>query len=119
MICRPTRSNRTDTLFPYTTLFRSEEPALVGAVEMGLAIDTRRRLAVSQDEAVEDVLAVALGKARDDAKAVRFRQRAEPCHLRAVSRFREVPNGFAGAIAGERQLGRDQQTRAAGRRMPR
>src|SRR3546814_20999132 len=27
MIRRPPRSTRTDTLFPYTTLFRSEEPA--------------------------------------------------------------------------------------------
>src|SRR3546814_1251739 len=28
MIRRPPRSTRTDTLFPYTTLFRSEAPAL-------------------------------------------------------------------------------------------
>src|SRR3546814_14302022 len=27
MIRRPPRSTRTDTLFPYTTLFRSKEPA--------------------------------------------------------------------------------------------
>src|SRR3546814_5133479 len=27
MIRRPPRSTRTDTLFPYTTLFRSDEPA--------------------------------------------------------------------------------------------
>src|SRR3546814_5436305 len=30
MIRRPPRSTRTDTLFPYTTLFRSNERALVG-----------------------------------------------------------------------------------------
>src|SRR3546814_16042576 len=30
MIRRPPRSTRTDTLFPYTTLFRSEIPAIVG-----------------------------------------------------------------------------------------
>src|SRR3546814_4128453 len=29
MIRRPPRSQRTDTLFPYTTLFRSPEPALL------------------------------------------------------------------------------------------
>src|SRR3546814_2428510 len=29
MIRRPPRSTRTDTLFPYTTLFRSEQPRLV------------------------------------------------------------------------------------------
>src|SRR3546814_1935759 len=32
MIRLPPRSTRTDTLFPYTTLFRSAKPALVGAV---------------------------------------------------------------------------------------
>src|SRR3546814_18458622 len=32
MIRRPPRSTRTDTLFPYTTLFRSREPALCGPV---------------------------------------------------------------------------------------
>src|SRR3546814_14092852 len=30
MIRRPPRSTRTDTLFPYTTLFRSEHPRLTG-----------------------------------------------------------------------------------------
>src|SRR3546814_12928733 len=30
MIRRPPRSTRTDTLFPYTTLFRSEQDAVVG-----------------------------------------------------------------------------------------
>src|SRR3546814_18525541 len=29
MIRRPPRSTRTDTLFPYTTLFRSDQPTLV------------------------------------------------------------------------------------------
>src|SRR3546814_14308971 len=37
MIRRPPRSTRTDTLFPYTTLFRSRvgAAALAGAVEVG------------------------------------------------------------------------------------
>src|SRR3546814_19275941 len=35
MILRPPRSTRTDTLFPYTTLFRS--PAIVGAATDALA----------------------------------------------------------------------------------
>src|SRR3546814_15867139 len=33
MILRPPRSTRTDTLFPYTTLFRSRIADLVGSVE--------------------------------------------------------------------------------------
>src|SRR3546814_8764461 len=32
MICRPPRSTRTDTLFPYTTLFRSLVGALAGCL---------------------------------------------------------------------------------------
>src|SRR3546814_5735705 len=36
MIRRPPRSTRTDTLFPYTTLFRSDEAGLVdGLVDVG------------------------------------------------------------------------------------
>src|SRR3546814_16206233 len=31
MIRRPPRSTRTDTLFPYTTLFRSREPGAIGS----------------------------------------------------------------------------------------
>src|SRR3546814_19715822 len=40
MIRRPPRSTRTDTLFPYTTLFRSPEEILL-LVEAGLELDHR------------------------------------------------------------------------------
>src|SRR3546814_8965637 len=43
MIRRPPRSTRTDTLFPYTTLFRSQEPA--GGVRDGECVAGVRRLA--------------------------------------------------------------------------
>src|SRR3546814_15276650 len=33
MIRRPPRSTRTDTLFPYTTLFRSDLPAVISATD--------------------------------------------------------------------------------------
>src|SRR3546814_11443302 len=36
MIRRPPRSTRTDTLFPYTTLFRSRARAIDGTVDMTL-----------------------------------------------------------------------------------
>src|SRR3546814_11594735 len=49
MIRRPPRSTRTDTLFPYTTLFRSISvadlrfaPEKVDAYERGLKLDLRR-----------------------------------------------------------------------------
>src|SRR3546814_3225608 len=38
MIRRPPRSTRTDTLFPYTTLFRSLAAAGLGAVRAGTAM---------------------------------------------------------------------------------
>src|SRR3546814_1613626 len=37
MIRRPPRSTRTDTLFPYTTLFRSNAASLPGALCRGIA----------------------------------------------------------------------------------
>src|SRR3546814_7540601 len=39
MIRRPPRSTRTDTLFPYTTLFRSLRTAVVGDLEVRLHLD--------------------------------------------------------------------------------
>src|SRR3546814_14549748 len=46
MIRRPPRSTRTDTLFPYTTLFRSLE----------VDVDVRRLLALARDEPLEQEL---------------------------------------------------------------
>src|SRR3546814_12395233 len=37
MIRRPPRSTRTDTLFPYTTLFRSSEPAFADVRALSMA----------------------------------------------------------------------------------
>src|SRR3546814_8772382 len=50
MIRRPPRSTRTDTLFPYTTLFRSRNSA---AVYKGEAVDVRR---IGRDLGVRYVL---------------------------------------------------------------
>src|SRR3546814_3486876 len=43
MILRPPRSTRTDTLFPYTTLFRSEEHLAGQAEDHGAGIEERHR----------------------------------------------------------------------------
>src|SRR3546814_20884955 len=69
MIQRPPRSTRTDTLFPYTTLFRSEERGEdVGARDFILA----RRLD-GQDRALDDAL-----------EAARRRRVAVPLDLQTV-----------------------------------
>src|SRR3546814_11116790 len=51
MIRRPPRSTRTDTLFPYTTLFRSELPASTSALALlvgGVAGEVTRRRELTQ-----------------------------------------------------------------------
>src|SRR3546814_636066 len=51
MILRPPRSTRTDTLFPYTTLFRSHGPAVT--LECVAEIRTRlRRLVECREECI-------------------------------------------------------------------
>src|SRR3546814_20365114 len=52
MIRRPPRSTRTDTLFPYTTLFRSAEPVENEVTQLTVA-DARHRKA---DAAIGDFL---------------------------------------------------------------
>src|SRR3546814_9376931 len=47
MIRRPPRSTRTDTLFPYTTLFRSVVPALAPVPQAGLHTRQRSDLAAA------------------------------------------------------------------------
>src|SRR3546814_19990765 len=70
MIRRPPRSNRTDTLFPYTTLFRSPVEA-ARQVELRLHPRRQRALRISGGEVQpvgRDVRAVEVGF--DDAVVV-------------------------------------------------
>src|SRR3546814_8713577 len=48
MIRRPPRSTRTDTLFPYTTLFRSQLLIFVDRQQRGIIAVTRGRLDLAQ-----------------------------------------------------------------------
>src|SRR3546814_20009976 len=82
MIRRPPRSTRTDTLFPYTTLFRSRSASLDNeevdrarrVVLAGLRRDqeeVRQRGVRAPDlAAVDDVAAVDTPRARPDARHV-------------------------------------------------
>src|SRR3546814_12271939 len=75
MIRRPPRSTRTDTLFPYTTLFRS--PALAAPIESdGFVCDLYRALAFSVGE-------LSVGRAPAPGSAVPGR---------STSRFRKRPS---------------------------
>src|SRR3546814_15022352 len=75
MIRRPPRSTRTDTLFPYTTLFRSATEANVaGDARRGRARSHRgllhRRAAIIGAEVDGDIVGGLLGARRADRPAV-------------------------------------------------
>src|SRR3546814_18491880 len=62
MIRRPPRSTRTDTLFPYTTLFRSAEAAHLRIHLADARQDQHRRLHARDAELLEHVVAVHVGQ---------------------------------------------------------
>src|SRR3546814_19257429 len=91
MIRRPPRSTRTDTLFPYTTLFRSADRA---RAVCALAPSRRRRRACAGDRGLRGVLGQC---------AVRGRLGAGPArrHVRLLHALRTRPDGTdAGLRAG-------------------
>src|SRR3546814_13115883 len=56
MIRRPPRSTRTDTLFPYTTLFRSQDPHFLGELLEPLGKGVIDRIVGERAAAVRDSL---------------------------------------------------------------
>src|SRR3546814_10165574 len=74
MIRRPPRSTRTDTLFPYTTLFRSKDETVAG-FRLGWAPEDRRALqrAMKAEGVDVDVLVEAgLVKRYDDGETADY-----------------------------------------------
>src|SRR3546814_1405929 len=76
MILRPPRSTRTDTLFPYTTLFRSERHVLDADVgdqamraALGIHVVEHRAAAVHGPVAHVEVAVADRGHAFDDAES--------------------------------------------------
>src|SRR3546814_13896305 len=61
MIRRPPRSNRTDTLCPYTTLFRSYTPdAIKSAVELSARYINDRKLSDKAIDVIDEVGAMQM-----------------------------------------------------------
>src|SRR3546814_16029430 len=90
MIRRPPRSTRTDTLFPYTTLFRSEQPLIAQmdiqffAAHAGLD-DTVEILGIDGDDLVH--LAHIERDAAVDGERIAFDRRPRPeWHDRDIGR---------------------------------
>src|SRR3546814_7235590 len=113
MIRRPPRSTRTDTLFPYTTLFRSRGPrgggrrrpgrsvrAIVGAREIQAAEKEGGRSARSEKSLPAHVCRSPLRSRKLTAPG----RMATRCKIRPLlgkrgkARFRITPNGHADAV---------------------
>src|SRR3546814_4342016 len=99
MIRRPPRSTRTDTLFPYTTLFRSSERspgAASSAIAEAMEALTIRRATASDLEAIVALLADdVLGRARENPGPP-----LDPCYADAFAAIERDPNQFL-AVAEE------------------
>src|SRR3546814_16184364 len=73
MVRRPPRSTRTDTLFPYTTLFRSDVVAPNGSVGFRWGEDGKWNIHPGSGAGGAEVkLRLSLIEGRDDAVAVQF-----------------------------------------------
>src|SRR3546814_21008803 len=99
MIRRPPRSTRTDTLFPYTTLFRSSERspgAASSAIAEAMEALTIRRATASDLEAIVALLADdVLGPAREKPGPP-----PGPFYADAIAAIERDPNHFL-AVATE------------------
>src|SRR3546814_5058901 len=97
MIRRPPRSTRTDTLFPYTTLFRSPEKARGRFDGLRLAIGGQDRGAPAATERQRGIFAdfKPLAPAADPARAAQtdrehVRRLAAEHHARAILELRKM-----------------------------
>src|SRR3546814_4233918 len=64
MIRRPPRSKRTDTLFPYTTLFRSAQPELKSPLPIRTALISGRQLENGMSAFGHEHIQVAMAEIR-------------------------------------------------------
>src|SRR3546814_14831067 len=106
MILRPPRSTRTDTLFPYTTLFRS---TAVGRVVLGVfGIGSRLETAVGGP-------GIEVGHGVHDAAAELAKAWAAADHALLFQRARRQPQVLGGFVVGELALGLRGSGREIGR----
>src|SRR3546814_9016407 len=85
MIRRPPRSTRTDTLFPYTTLFRSRRAA-IGRIRLrGDAVSAAEQVeVVDEDDEIEQLADIAV---LDDDASVHERSEEHTSELQSLMRI--------------------------------
>src|SRR3546814_12869890 len=118
MLRLPPRSNRTDTLFPYTTLFRAVEPEEAGPVGIGLEesryfAETGFRVPPAQSEPGDDLVGEGVralprqGEAAVDMAVLKERQgRGVALPVRLRQSFRRPRGGRAGEARHDEKIGR-------------
>src|SRR3546814_399449 len=85
MIRRPPRSTRTDTLFPYTTLFRSRALTALAAVPRHFGrIDTKQTDAFA---AASDGVTIARGAVGDSSENERSKGTHKTLFIRVIPRM--------------------------------
>src|SRR3546814_20145541 len=94
MIRRPPRSTRTDTLFPYTTLFRSASKSERGTVGEQSGVKAARLSAIKAD------IAARLCDPHLDAIGVAKRGGISPRYVRRL--FQEEGTNFSAYVLGQR-----------------
>src|SRR3546814_2570410 len=86
MIRRPPRSTRTDTLFPYTTLFRSQDPHFLGELLKPLGKGVIDRIVGERAAAVRDSLVETIDDHRIEP-AVAGRSEEHTSELQSLMRI--------------------------------
>src|SRR3546814_9963554 len=85
MIRRPPRSTRTDTLFPYTTLFRSLSPTEIS--DLQFVIEAAERAGHYMPARVLNIMA-ALTRSADDVRMKQAMKRAEKDRVTRIEQDR-------------------------------
>src|SRR3546814_9936849 len=87
MIRRPPRSTRTDTLFPYTTLFRSFTGTTVIAPTNATIFGTAGAAALRDSQRVNGLLLDRLGDACGECAGQRLRSEEHTSELQSLMRI--------------------------------
>src|SRR3546814_1849090 len=90
MIRRPPRSTRTDTLFPYTTLFRSDDETVLNSSPLGRQKDLPcqgKARVVREDEAAEGILTDSLDPPAEERQHALARSEEHTSELQPLMRI--------------------------------